>query len=379
MTKLNLLCILIALILIVSCATNKPASPEDAAKAVKLQKEARKLANITNPLETYRFSKTENDSTAIEILEKANKLDPGNSEISFDLVSILYRNTMYIKAIEVTKKYLKKDKTGNHLFLYCLSMFFSEPGEKYFEAKDLLGKGYKEHPDNTHLGVAYTKFISPYSEKSYILRNIINEHPDCIEALDELAEVLKFTQNVTESFYLSEKVILLESDQDNIRAESHALYSSFSNIFCFDENQFSFKYKSLHLDYYKRLFELSQKGPRIRFVNHKLSHVKKTDFSKKLEELYTNAVHNIKEFNFDNLVKIRKNFIKMYFMYEKNKQNPDKLFAFHKQMIDQNLFEAYNYWLFRYAIEEDIFNGWYTNHKEDYIAVEELIKNKFRS
>ena len=129
MRKFNLFLLLIALITIASCASNKPATPQEKAMAVKLQEEARKLADITNPDQTYRLTKTDKDSIAIELLERANLLDLNNKYIALDLSSMYYRNSKYKKAGELAKKYLKIDSTGNFYNLCGKGLYMAGHGK----------------------------------------------------------------------------------------------------------------------------------------------------------------------------------------------------------------------------------------------------------
>ncbi len=381
--RLNLLYILIALILNVSCAFTKPVSHHNASKAVGLQKEARKLANIVNPDDTYRYSKSDKDSTAIEILEGANALDPNNQKIALDLASIYYRNKMYRETAILAEKYLKKDTTGDFYSLCVRGHYLRDDNRNYKKADRIIEKGYRKFPDNPRLCVAFTRHLLSMQEKCDFLKSILKKNQYHIETMDELSFKLKNTSNVTESMYYGELVRLFDTNQSNSDNESDFLFIKYKDCFKFENNKLKFDYNFVQLDFSRILREMDnakkQKRGVIIGVNSKTSSVRKSTFSKTLEDYYLKASFNVREFSFSNLILIRKNLIKLYFMYEKNKQNPDRLFAFHKQLIDQNLFEAYNYWLFRYGVGEKEFNKWYADHQNDYEKVEAIVRSKFRS
>ena len=252
--------------------------------------------------------------------------------------------------------------------------------EKYYKkARKVLKTGFDKFPSNPDLGVTISWFYEDPQVKSDFLKHLLKENPNSLEIMDELAYLLRFTHNVTESIYYSELLRLIEKDVTISQNESRFIFSNYKDAFTFENENFRFKYNLIYLDLHKMLHQSQTQKMVLLFLSNKISVVEKTVFSEKLERLYKNAAYNMKEFNFDNLVKIRKNFIKLYYMYEEDQMNTDKLFAFHKTLIEQNLFEAYNYWLFRYGIGEEVFNKWYADHKEDYQIIEGIVQNRFRS
>lgn len=67
--------------------------------------------------------------------------------------------------------------------------------------------------------------------------------------------------------------------------------------------------------------------------------------------------------NIQTLTSIRKTFIKNWYDGKNNENYPNILFDWHKQLIDKEYFEAYNYWLFMKGNEEE-FDTWYEANKE---------------
>ncbi len=380
MKRLSLLYILIALILIVSCASNKPASPEDAAKAVKLQKEARKLVNIKTPIEAYRMHfSMPSDSSAIVLLESANALDPSNLSVAKDLSTLYLRSFYYDKCAKFSKKYLKKDTDGDFCNFYCQSEYNEVTNsDREFGLRFLLDK-LKKYPDNVSLHITFSRYLDTPGQKVAYLSELYAKYPNSTEIILELYNILKYTDNVTQSFFICENFLLREDFSRLSELLSKDIYDNYSTLFIFDDSSSHINYSGVKIIVDQNSLKNMLDRRLVYLASIFGKKVNKTELSNKFEGYYKVAIRNINEFSFDNLVKIRKSFIHVYFLYAENKKSPDPLFVFHKELIDQNLFEAYNYWLFRYGIEEGDFNKWYTDHQNDYEKVEEIVKKKFRS
>jgi len=72
---------------------------------------------------------------------------------------------------------------------------------------------------------------------------------------------------------------------------------------------------------------------------------------------------------------IRKKFIKNFFVAD-FEENPNVLFEYQKELLDKNLLDAYNHFLF-HAGAKDEFIKWLETHKKEYDEfVEWYIKNE---
>ncbi len=65
----------------------------------------------------------------------------------------------------------------------------------------------------------------------------------------------------------------------------------------------------------------------------------------------------------ESLNKIRTKFINYYFDEKFNKSQPNIVFDWHKELIKQEKFECYNYWLLMQGAPEE-FNDWHKNNTE---------------
>src|SRR5690606_14949813 len=66
---------------------------------------------------------------------------------------------------------------------------------------------------------------------------------------------------------------------------------------------------------------------------------------------------------------LRKNFILNWYEHKQHKKYPTALFDFHKKMIEEDQFAAYNYWLFLKG-NEDEFWDWFGENKEKFKSFE---------
>lgn len=84
------------------------------------------------------------------------------------------------------------------------------------------------------------------------------------------------------------------------------------------------------------------------------------------------------ELTIDQLYKIRKNFIEIWYKEGWNKRFSNALFDLHKKLIKNGHFEAYNYWVFNAACKVEA-NNWLKNNKEKLETMGNfMVKNKFK-
>jgi hypothetical protein len=76
------------------------------------------------------------------------------------------------------------------------------------------------------------------------------------------------------------------------------------------------------------------------------------------------ATLNHNEFNFENLITMRNEFVKEYFKQD-YKDYPNVLFSYFKKMEDNKVLNAYNHYIFQIS-NEQAFNTWQTNNQVEY-------------
>ena len=72
-----------------------------------------------------------------------------------------------------------------------------------------------------------------------------------------------------------------------------------------------------------------------------------------------------KEINLNSLSKIRTTFIENFYK-EDAKNYPNAVFEYHKKMIDNKIFDAYNHWLFGPVENLAAYDNWIKTHSEEY-------------
>lgn len=85
------------------------------------------------------------------------------------------------------------------------------------------------------------------------------------------------------------------------------------------------------------------------------------------EPLIMLSTIGIQEINLNTINVIRHTFIDLYWENGFNTEYPNVLFDYHKSMIDANVFEAYNYWLFSPGAQTE-FDNWLENNEDQWDA-----------
>ena len=71
----------------------------------------------------------------------------------------------------------------------------------------------------------------------------------------------------------------------------------------------------------------------------------------------------------------RQTFVEWWFNQKRNKDYPNPLIDFHKELKENNHMEAYNYWLLRMGDEKE-FKAWYEANTEKFLAFAEWFKKR---
>lgn len=95
----------------------------------------------------------------------------------------------------------------------------------------------------------------------------------------------------------------------------------------------------------------------------KFHKTKKPPFCITFVKFFALSTIDIKEFNLDNLSKMRSQFLKLYF--EEKQRSPNLLLNYQRLMKDEKIFNAYNHYLFQMGDIES-FKNWKSKNQEKY-------------
>jgi len=293
---------------------------------------------------------------AIALLEVSEEMDPKNISFTYEKAYVYYVIKKYDKVIELLTPLLD-NKDANDLFYQLIgnSYDFKDDAET---ANNYYTLGLKKFPNSGRLyfELGTNQYRSRnYNEAISTWEKGIETDPYFPSNYYYLGKLFANTSDKVWSLIYCEIFLNLERNTDRTTEISNVLF----NI-------------------YKSAFSVDKEGQ----VTANLTENKTIDPAKGFEIPYPVAFEvnvnmslpkenpiNETGLNIGFLNVLRTNFINNWYEHKQNKKHPTALFDFHKRMLEENQFEAYNYWLFLKG-NEDEFWDWYNHHKDKYKSFE---------
>ena len=292
---------------------------------------------------------------AVLVLTKALQMQPGDLQITKDLLFAYYLKRDFAKALE-TGKPLVERKDADVQSFQLLGLTYKALAQDD-EAEKLYKIGLKKFPDE---GVLYSEYAQLLSAKK----------PDMAISLWEKG--VKADPNNNSNYYFLAQQYALKGD-----VLWSILYAEmFLNIESFTAR--STEIKNLLLDQYKKYFASGYTPPKA---------TGKKNIDKKAEKKYIQFTTAVAEtlnkqqsqsspgITPESLTVIRTRFIlDWYNTY--GDTFPFRLFEHQRQLLQEGMFEAYNYWLFGPAANIRTYQTWQQYHQEELNSFLTFIRSK---
>lgn len=274
-------------------------------------------------------------SNATLVLNKALGLSPGNMELQNDLLFNYYLARDYGRAMELGKQLTERNDAD--IRSYQLLGMTYRAIEEIKEAERLYKTGIKAFPNS---GVLYNE----YGELLWAKKKFP-------EAVEQWESGIKADPNYSGNYYNASKHYFLSTNKTwaLIYGEIFVNLESYSRR--------TPEIKQLLLDAYKKYYT-------------NINSLQAPDQQNGFEMAYTqmlskNAATVSEGITTTSLTKLRTRFILEWFEKEPVKF-PFRLFEYHRQLLKEGYFDAYNQWLFGSAQNLPEFQQWTSNHQQNY-------------
>ncbi len=289
---------------------------------------------------------------AIALLEVAEEMDPKNLSFTYEKAYAHYLMKKYDKVIEIIEPLLD-EKGSNDLFYQLIANSYDMKGDSE-QANELFNQGLKKYPNsgplyfelgtNEYRNRDYEKAIATW-EKG------VEKDPYFASNYYYLGKLYANTSDKVWSLIYCEIFLNLESNTPRTREISNVLFNTYKSAISVDGDgnpQINFT-KDKTID--------PSKGFKIPYsvayeVNISMSLPKENPIN---ETGLSISFLNV----------LRTNFINNWYEHKQNKKHPTALFDFHKKLLEEDQFTAYNYWLFLKG-NEDEFWDWFNHNKDKY-------------
>lgn len=292
------------------------------------------------------FMRTGEFNNAIIILVRALQQDKNNLELQKDLVMSYYLNRDYTRALEGVKSLLDRDDVD--VVVYQLAGNVYKALEQPKECEKVYKKGLKKFPKSGPLFSEYGELL--WSTKDY-------------SAINQWEKGIQVDPSYSGNYYNAALFYFFTKD----KVWSLVYGEIFVNMESLSERGAAMK--KLLLDGYKeKLFAEADllKG----------EEKNKNEFAKAfLTAMNKQSTMANKGLNVEALTMIRTRFILEW--YNANATRfPFRLFDYHRQLLQEGMFEAYNQWLFGPVENLTAYDNWTKTHTDQYTAFNNFQKTR---
>lgn len=299
---------------------------------------------ISTLLETSRTFTIQGDyENAQLVLTRALQQSPNNLEVLRDLAFVYYLKRDFEKAIEFSNKIMSHSSADAQC--YQITGLIHRSVANFKEAEKVYKKALKLFPS---MGILYNDYGEMLVEK---------KSGDPLNLWEKGIEV---DPNYSGNYYHASKIY---ADKNNYLWA--ALYAEqFINLESFTAR--SAEIKNLLLDQYKKIF-----------TSDLLTLTKKSNaFSKTvLENLFKQNTVLSLGVTVENLIALRTRFI-LDWNYSNQNKISFRLFDYHRQLLQEGMFESYNQWLFGAATGAAAYLNWQTTNNAKFSEFMNFIKGR---
>ncbi len=282
-------------------------------------------------------------SNAILVLTNAHEQNPGDLATAKDLALCYYFQKDNVKGIAIMKPFLDGPNADDQCYQITCNMLLANEQKK--DAEKLYKKGLKKFPKSGPLYNDLGELL--WVKQNYAAIQLWEK------GIQQDPSYPKNYYNAARYYYLStEKVWGLIYGEIFVNLEPNTQRSS--------------EIKEILIESYKKLF-----------TDSKLQEIKtKNEFANAyLNTMQQQSAIAAQGIHTESLIMIRTRFILNWADIYAAKF-PFRLFEFHKQLLQEGLFEAYNHWLFTSTGNLSAYQNWINMHLTEYNNFDRIQKGR---
>ncbi|MEA1787669.1 hypothetical protein U1E44_16325 [Arenibacter sp. GZD96] len=299
---------------------------------------------------------------SIELLEQAKKLDPERMDYPYEIAYAYYKKEDYKKTIEILNT-ISEHKSVTDVVYQLLGNSYDLIGKPEI-ALETYKKGMAKFPSSGkfHLESGSIKFHNEkYNEAIAFWEEGIKTNPNYSSNYYRLAKVFSQTEERLWTLIYGEYFLLLEPNTERTREISQLLYETY---------QKSYEVQSDTTGQ----FHLTEKGFEIQLKDKKdMRKLKKAPlpFEGTFAMAFAfSALDFQKNINIASIYKARNDFLNFWYNEKKfNKSYPNKLFDYQKELLKEDLFQTYTYWILSQGNWNE-YEEWYAKNEKNFANFE---------
>ncbi|MAN27998.1 MULTISPECIES: tetratricopeptide repeat protein [Mesonia] len=286
---------------------------------------------------------------SIKLLEESQKLDSENYIYPYEIAYAYVQKKEYEKAIKILNKVKKYKSLNSQVYQMsgnCYS-YLGKPEKAIKEYED----GMKHFPNSGNLHLEKGNIFLQQKEYQKAIENYekgIEVDPTFTSNYFRLAKLFLNSTDKLSGLIYGEIFMNLERTTARTQEMSELLFNAYKSSITLSENESK-------IDFCEIIIDASEIKP-----NEDI----KLPLCAIFAENFILAITDEKTINLNSLSQIRQKFIENYFK-EDFKNYPNVLFEYQKELIDNNLFNAYNHYLFQIGAQEE-FSNWLELNRGEY-------------
>ena len=295
---------------------------------------------------------------SIDLLQQAQKLDPERMDYPYELAYANYRKEDYQKVIEILNT-ITEHKNVTDVVYQLLGNAYDLTGKPEL-ALETYQKGMVKFPNSGkfHLESGIIKYNNKeYNEAIAFWEDGIKANPNYSSNYYRLSKLFSLTEERIWTLLYGEYFMLLEPNTKRTEEMSKLLYENY---------QKSYEVKTDSTGQ----FHLTKKGFQIVVEDKKdIKKLKKgvLPFEGTYATAFAFSAINFQDtINIASIYDARKNFLNFWFNEKKfNKDYPNKLLEYQKEIQNQGFFKGYTYWILSQGNPNE-YQEWYSENEQDF-------------
>ncbi|MCB0397144.1 MAG: tetratricopeptide repeat protein [Flavobacteriales bacterium] len=291
---------------------------------------------------------------SVELLEKAQKLDPDNISFPYEIGYAYYLGKNYGKAAKVLKGLLDHPKVMDRVY-QMLGNAYDMDGKKD-KAISAYEAGINKFPNS---GMLYLErgimelMAKDYAKALWYFEKGIEADPEFSSNYYRAAQIYLISTDEFWGLIYGEIFINMEGNTPRAAEISKSMFDVYKSEITFSGDTSA---------------QVSLSSSEINMTAEDLGQELKLPYGLMVYEMVmTVSLLSEKEINLASLHRIRSRFVENYFSMEHDKKYPNILFDLQKEVLDAGHMEAYNYWILRRGDEEE-FKAWKEKNEEKWDA-----------
>jgi tetratricopeptide (TPR) repeat protein len=308
------------------------------------------LVSAQEPVENYitkcrSFSSTGDYSNAVLVLNKGLAAHNDNMDLLKELTFTYYQAENYKEAASVAQKIADKDNIDVQSIQIAGMAFLGVNAKKEFES--LYKKGFKLFPESGNLYATYGEFLLGKESAACIgsWKKGIEVDPSYPANYYHAAKYFVASGNLGEAIWCAENFINLESLTARTVEIKKTLFTTLKQVLT--TQSFAKRYAP-----------------------------KNNAFFTAYLTVYEKALQSVDNgINTETLTLIRTRFV-LIWQQEYAKEFPSRLLDYHRQLLGDGCFAAYNQWVFGSVENFSAYQNWLNTHAEEQNVFFNLTRNR---